>query len=179
MVSMRNASILLVGLMLAACGGEQHQDLKDWIRESTKDLGGNVSPLPQIKPFPVVAYESVDLVDPFRASKIEPEKKSGGGGGGIKPDLDRRKEPLENYALEGLKMVGTLMRGRTVHAIIQADKGLHQVKIGNYMGQNYGIITAISESEVLLKELVEDANGDWIERTSSLQLQEKQQEAKK
>ncbi len=178
MVSMRKASILLVGLTLAACGGEQHQDLKEWMRESTKDLAGKVPPLPQIKPFPVVAYETVDLVDPFKPSKVEPEKKSGGGGG-TRPDLDRRKEPLENYALESLKMVGTLVRGRAVNAIIQADKGLHQVKVGNYMGQNYGIITAISESEVMLKELVEDANGDWIERTSSLQLQEKQQEAKK
>jgi type IV pilus assembly protein PilP len=93
--------------------------------------------------------------------------------------VDRRKEPLEAFPLETLKMVGTLVKGKATHAIVQADKGLHQVRVGNYMGQNYGIITNISENEVLLKELVEDANGDWTERASSLQLQEKQQEVKK
>lgn len=176
---MAKAGIVTLCLTLAACGGEPHQDLKDWMREATKDMKGKVLPLPEIKPFPVVAYDAGSLVDPFRPSKVEPEKKVGGGGGGVKPDLDRRKEPLEAFPLESLKMVGTLMKGKTVHAIVQADKGLHQVNVGNYMGQNYGIITSISESEVVLKELVEDANGDWTERKSSLQLQEKQQEAKK
>jgi type IV pilus assembly protein PilP len=95
-------------------------------------------------------------------------------GGGIKPDLERRKEPLEAYPLESLKMVGTLMKGKMVHALVQADKTLHQVKIGNYMGQNFGIITDINDSEVKLKELVPDSLGDYAERTSTLQLQEKQ-----
>lgn len=175
---MRIVGIISLFLMLTACGGEQHQDLKEWMRDATKDFKGKVPPLPQIKAFPVVAYETGNLVDPFKLSKIEPEKKTGGGGG-PKPDPERRREPLEAYPLESLKMVGTLMRGKTAHAIIQADKALHQVKVGNYMGQNYGIITGISESEASLKELVEDANGDWTERISSLQLQEKPQEAKK
>mgnify|MGYP000880858758 FL=1 len=77
-------------------------------------------------------------------------------------------------------MVGVLIKGGQSHAIIAADKTLHQVHVGNYMGQNYGRVTAISESEVTLKELVEDANGEWVERVSTLQLQEQApQEAKK
>ena len=174
---MRRAAIFLACLGVAACGGEEHQDMRQWMKESTKDFKGKIPPLPAIKHFPPVAYEAADLVDPYNASKIEPERKAGGGG--IKPDLDRRKEPLEAYPLESLNMVGTLIRGKMVHALIQADKNLHQVKIGNYMGQNFGIITDISEDEVKLKELVPDSLGDYMERTSTLQLQEKQQEGRK
>ncbi|MBX3646805.1 MAG: pilus assembly protein PilP [Rhodocyclaceae bacterium] len=174
---MRRAAILMGCLMLAACGGEDHQDLRQWMKESTKDFKGKIPPLPEIKSFPTVAYEAGDLVEPYNASKIEPERKAGGGG--IKPDLDRRKEPLEAYPLESLKMVGTLTKGKMVHALVQADKNLHQVKIGNYMGQNFGIITDINETEVQLKELVPDSLGDYTERTSTLQLQEKQQEGRK
>lgn len=161
---MRRAAILLGCLMLAACGGEDHQDLRQWMKESTKDFKGKIPPLPEIKSFPTVAYEAGDLVEPYNASKIEPERKAGGGG--IKPDLDRRKEPLEAYPLESLKMVGTLTKGKMVHALVQADKNLHQVKIGNYMGQNFGIITDINETEVQLKELVPDSLGDYTDRKS-------------
>lgn len=170
---MRRTAIFLACLGLAACAGEEHQDLRQWMKESTKDFKGKIPPLPEIKTFPAVAYEASDLLDPYNPAKIEPERKAGGGG--IKPDLDRRKEPLEAYPLESLKMVGALMQGKMVHALIQADKNLHQVKIGNYMGQNFGIITEISETEVKLKELVPDSLGDYMERTSTLQLQEKQQ----
>ena len=174
---MRRFAIFMACLGLAACGGEEHQDLRQWMKESTKDFKGRIPPLPEIKQFPSVAYEAADLTDPYSAAKIEPERKLGGGG--IKPDLDRRKEPLESYPLESLKMVGTLMKGKMTHALIQADRNLHQVKIGNYMGQNFGIITDINETEVKLKELVPDSLGDYMERTSTLQLQEKQQEDKK
>lgn len=91
----------------------------------------------------------------------------------MRPNLDRRREPLEAYPLESLKMVGVLMQNKVVHALVQVDKSLYQVKVGNYMGQDFGVVTAISESEVTLRELVEDMNGDWVERTSSLLLQER------
>ncbi|MBA3904074.1 MAG: pilus assembly protein PilP [Rhodocyclaceae bacterium] len=173
----RTAAILIACLGLAACGGEEHQDLKQWMKEATKDLKGRVPPLPEIKPFPVIAYDAADLVDPFRPSRIEPEKKAGTGG--IQPDLNRRKEALEAYPLESLKMVGTIRKDKMVHALIQADRNVHQVKIGNYMGQNFGIVANITETEISLRELVPDSLGDYSERTSTLQLQEKQQEGKK
>ncbi len=147
--------------------------------ESTKDLKGKVSALPEIKPFPVVAYESASLVSPFAASRIEPDKRANATGVGPRPDLNRRKEPLEAYPLESLKMVGSLMQGNSKQAIVQADKTVYQIKVGNYMGQNFGVVTNVTESEVTLKELVEDANGDWSERTSKLMLQERPQETKR
>ncbi|MEZ5615618.1 MAG: pilus assembly protein PilP [Rhodocyclaceae bacterium] len=174
---MRRSILFLACLGLAACGGEEHQDVRQWMKESTKDFKGRIPPLPAIKLFPAVAYESTDLLDPYNVAKIEPERKAGGGG--IRPDLDRRKEPLEAYPLESLSMVGTLIKGKMVHALVQADKNLHQVKIGNYMGQNFGIITDIDETEITLKELVPDSLGDYTERTSTLQLQEQQQEGRK
>lgn len=174
---MRRAAIVLACLGLAGCGGEEHQDLRQWMKESTKDFKGKVPPLPGIKSFQTVAFESTDQLDPFNSAKIEPEKKSGSGG--LKPDFERRKEPLEAYPLESLKMVGILVKGKMTHALVQADKTLHQVKIGNYMGQNFGIITEIDETEIRLKELVPDSLGDYAERTSTLQLQDKQLEGKK
>lgn len=140
------------------------------MHEATKDMKGNVPPLPKIKAFSEVAYDVGSRVDPFAASKIEPERKSRG----MRPDTDRPREPLEAYPLESLRMVGTLFKQNKVHALIQADRTLHQVRVGTHVGQNFGVITRITETEVALKELVEDANGDWAERTSTLQLQEKQ-----
>ncbi len=174
---MKRAAVVLAVLALAACGGEEHEDLRQWMKESSKDFRGRIPPLPQIKSFPPVAYSAGDLLEPFNAAKIEPERKAGGGA--LKPDFDRRREPLESYPIESLRMVGIIMKGKMVHALILADKNLHQVKIGNYMGQNFGIITDVSETEVKLKELVPDSLGDYTERTSTLQLQERQQEGAK
>lgn len=173
---MRILAVTLLTCLLAGCGGGEHEDLKQWMKESTRDLKAKVPPLPEIKPFPVVAYEGTELTDPFNPRKIEPEKKGGGGAG---PDVNRRREPLEAYPLESLRMVGALHNAKGVNAVVQADRAYHQVRVGNYLGQNFGVVTRISESEVTLKELVQDSAGDWTERTSTLQLQEKQQEARK
>ncbi len=175
---MKRLALTVIACALAACGSGEHADLKQWMKESTKDLKGTIPPLPEIKPFPLIAYEAGEVVDPFNPRKIEPTKKAGGGGG-AQPDLNRRREPLESYPLESLNMVGTLAKRSAVHAIVAADATYHQVKVGNYMGQNFGVVTNISDTEVTLKELVQDAAGDWTERTSTLQLQEKQQEARK
>ncbi len=171
---MKKLIAVLACVGLSACGSDEHQDLKQWMAESTKDFKGKVPPLPEIRPYPVVGYDAVGLVEPFQASKIEPERKAGKGGG-IQPDLNRRKEPLEAYPLESLKMVGTIVKGKSVNALIQADKNVYQVKVGNYMGQSFGVITGINEAELTLKELVPDSLGDYAERTSTLQLQEKQE----
>ncbi|WP_374511965.1 pilus assembly protein PilP [Niveibacterium sp.] len=160
----------LVVLLLAGCSGEEHSGVKQWMAESSRDLRGRVPPLPTIKTFPVVAYEAGALVDPFRPSKLDAAK--GGGNGGVRPDMNRRREPLEAFPLESLRMVGTLtMKGKPL-AIINADRTLYQVGVGNYMGQNFGVITQVTEGEVTLKELIEDTNGDWVERVNTLQLQE-------
>ncbi|MGE5469095.1 MAG: pilus assembly protein PilP [Ignavibacteria bacterium] len=166
--------IAAVPLLLAACGGEEHSDIKQWMREATKDLRGHVPPLPEVKPFPVVSYEPGDLPDPFRPSKIEPEKRAGGGG--KKPDLDRRKEELERYPLDAIKFVGLIRDAKLLYAIVTADKRIYRVKIGNYMGQDFGMVTdiktspALDEGKLVLRELVQDPSGDWVERESVLEM---------
>ena len=156
-----------VALALAACGGESHQDLRTWMADQGKGARGKLDPLPQIKPYDPFAYNAFDLPDPFRPRKIEPTK----GASKLAPDLTRRKEPLEAYPLESLAMVGTLERNKTVFALVRTpDRDVYQVRAGNYLGQSYGVITGIGDSEIKLKELIQDGAGDWTERTSTLQL---------
>ena len=167
---MRLFPVLACCLFLAACAdGGGHEDLREWMSEASKNLKGRVKPLPLVKPYEPVAYDAGNLMDPFKPSKITPEKRQGGGG--TQPDFDRPREPLEAYPLESLKYVGVMERKKQSYAIILVDGALYQVRTGNYLGQNFGVITQINETEVVLKELVQDAAGDWIERTSSLQLQ--------
>jgi type IV pilus assembly protein PilP len=160
--------VLLLALGLGACGSE-FQDLKQFVDESGQGLRGRVETLPQVKPYEPMAYEAFDLADPFAPRKIEPEKTAAAGG--VLPNLDRRKEALEAYPLESLKMVGTLEQGPQRWALIKTpDNNLYRVRNGNYMGQNFGVVAMISETSITLKELIQDTNGSWSERTSALQL---------
>jgi type IV pilus assembly protein PilP len=160
--------LLLASALLAACGGESHQDLRAWMADQGKSAKGKLDPLPQMTPYEPFAYNAFDLPDPFKPRKIEPSKVSK-----LSPDLGRRKEPLEAYPLESLNMVGTLEKERLLYAIVRTpEKDLYQVRAGNYLGQNFGVITGITENEIKLKELVQDGAGDWTERSSTLQLQQ-------
>ena len=155
--------------MLGGCSSEI-DDLKQFVRESDKSLPRKIEPLPAVKPFEPFAYEGFDLPDPFKPRKLSAPKE--GAGGGIAPDLNRRKEPLEAFPLEQLKMVGTLSQGKDTYALVRADKTLYRVKKGNYMGQNFGLIMDVTDSEIKLKEIVQDSAGDWAERQSVLPLLE-------
>jgi type IV pilus assembly protein PilP len=170
---MRTLVVLALSGLLVGCTGGGQEDLQAWMNEQAKGMRGGVQKLPEIKPFPVVAYAGEQVDDPFRKGRMEPERRAGGSS--LQPDMDRRREPLESFPLESLRMVGVLMQGPNTHALVRADKTLHQVKVGNYMGQNFGVVTGITESEVKLRELVEDAYGDWVERNSTLTLQERQE----
>jgi len=172
------AAAAIALMLLAACGGEEHGDLRKWVKEQESLPHGKVPPLPQVKPYEPFEYTSADLIDPFKARKIEPPK--GAAAGGIAPDLNRRREPLEAYPLEGLRMVGTLEQGKQMFALIRApDNTLYRVKAGNYLGQNFGRIVAISEASVKLKEIVQDSGGNWEEKEQVLLLQEEGSEARK
>lgn len=173
---MRKCLLLVSCLLIGGCADDQ-ENIQAWMSEQAAGMRGTVKPLPEIKPFPVVEYEASLVVEPFRSTRIEPERKTGGGGG-LRPDPDRRREPLEAYPLESLRMVGVLSKDKVSQALIQADKSLYRVKVGNYLGQDYGVITAVTDTSVELRELVEDLNGDWVERTSSLRLQERQEAGK-
>jgi len=156
-------------LALAGCSSEM-DELKQFVRESEKGLPRRIEPLPPVKPFEPFTYEGFDLPDPFKPRKLTDRKD--GGGGGLAPDLNRRKEPLEAFPLEQLKMVGTLSQNKETYALVKADKTLYRVKKGNYMGQNFGLITDVSDTEIKLKEIVQDSAGDWAERQSILPLLE-------
>ncbi len=88
-------------------------------------------------------------------------------------ELNRRKEPLEAFPLDSMRMVGSLTKNGQPYALLKVDNLLYQVKVGDYLGQNYGRITRIAETDIALREIVQDAAGEWIERAGSLQLQEK------
>lgn len=161
--------------LLAACGGDEFGDLKQELNDLTRDVRGKVAPLPVVKPYEPTPYEAFELADPFGPAKIEIAVRSGAaaGAGKLKPDESRVKEPLEAFALENLRMVGTLTQAKQNYALVRADASLYRVRVGNYMGQNFGLITGITETEIKLRELVQDGAGDWTERESSLQLQER------
>jgi type IV pilus assembly protein PilP len=157
-------------LVLASCGEGEFSDLKQFVDQSGQDLRGRVDALPQVKAYEPMTYNAFDLPDPFRPRKIEPEK---GSGNGPSPDLNRRKEALEGYPLESLKMVGTLERANQRWALIKTpDNNLYRVRKGNYLGQNFGVIAMITDASINLKELIQDTTGSWSERTSNLQLLE-------
>lgn len=162
---------MLICLGLASCGGESYSDLRQFVKESENLPHGRIPPLPDVKPYEPFTYDAYNLVDPFKPRKIEPPKTLAGGG--IQPDLVRRKEPLEAYPLENLRMVGTLQQSKATYALVKSpDNNLFRVKSGNYLGQNFGLITEISESTIKLKEIVQDSGGDWTERVSTLTLAE-------
>lgn len=167
---MKRGLMLFCALVLSGCADEQ-DDIQSWMDQESSTMKGVVKPLPEIKVFTPVSYAAADLVDPFSPGRIEPVKKSDGSGG---PPPNWIQEPLEAYPLESLEMVGMLAQNGAKHALIRVGKSLYQVKVGNHMGQNYGVITSIDETEVTLKEIVQDMSGDWVERTSTLLLQERQ-----
>lgn len=164
---------LVVAALVAGCSSGEQEELRQWMKAETQDFRGKIPPLPQVKPYEPVPYDAAGLIDPFRPAKMIAEQKQGGGGG-VQPDMNRPREPLESYPLESIKYVGSLTKNRQTHGIVMVDGALHQVRAGSYMGQNFGIITKITETEMSLRELVQDPAGDWVERTSTLLLQAKE-----
>ncbi len=175
---MRKTLLSLLGcLALISCSGERYSDLKQFVKDSDNLPRGHIPPLPEVKPYEPFTYDAFNLTDPFKPRKIEPPKATAGGG--LQPDFNRRREPLESYPLENLKMVGTLQQKKNIYGLVKTpDNNLFRVKAGNYMGQNFGRITAISESTIQLKEIVQDSGGSWEEKEQALLLQDEQETKK-
>lgn len=159
-------------LALAGCGGDEFQDLRDFVKNAGADMRGKVEPPPEIKPYEPFSYDnSAAIQDPFKPRKADPKNASRAGIN--QPNLDRPKEALEEFPLESLRMVGYLQQGNVGYAVIRSSDGkLHRVKTGNYVGLNFGQILSVSDAEIKIKEMVQDSAGDWAERESSLQLVE-------
>jgi len=163
---------VLASIFLGACASEPYEDLRQFVKESDNLPRGRIEPLPEVKPYEPVAYNAFDLSDPFKPRKMDQPKPTGG----IAPDMNRRREALEAFPLDNLRMVGTLEQGKLVFALIRTpDNSLHRVKPGNYMGQNFGFVTQVTDSSVTLKEVIQDGTSDWTERVSVLQLMEEEQ----
>jgi type IV pilus assembly protein PilP len=171
----RKKLLFLAALALAACGGDEHGDMKQELNQLTKDFRGRVEPLPQVKPYEPVPYTAEGQVDPFRPERIDVAQQRispTASSSRIEKERDRPKEPLEAFPLESIQMLGTITQANEVFALVKAGPNLYRVKKGNYMGQNFGVVTGIDESQISLKELIQDSGGEWVERNSALQLVE-------
>jgi len=162
-------TLLIAGVLVAIAGCTRGDaDLRDWVAREKSQKGSPIAPLPVLKTFETFEYTDQGLRDPFAPSLEELPANSG-------PQPDKHpKEPLEAYALDSLKMVGSLGAGATIEGLIKDTEGtVHRVHRGNYMGQNNGKIVAISETKVDLVELIPNGTGGWMERHASIALPEK------
>jgi len=161
--------ILVLSAGLAACGGDM-DDLDQFINEVKARPGGRIDPLPEITPYEIFTYraDKEGIRSPFVP---DTPQAVGNAAGGTRPDPDRSREYLEGFPLDTLGMVGTLHIGETMYGLVQTSDGLiHRVVPGNYMGQNDGRITGISESEITLVEIISDGIGGYIERDAAISL---------
>jgi type IV pilus assembly protein PilP len=165
---------VVIAALLAACGAD-NEELQQWMEQQRREVKPNVQPLAPPKKFDPEPYAGGDKVDPFSSQKLTVALKQEARQPNslLAAELNRRKEPLEAYPLDSMAMVGSVVKNGRQYALLKVDNLLYQVKVGDHLGQNYGRITDIGETEVTLREIVQDAAGEWIERNTTLQLQEK------
>lgn|SRR4051812_38192394 len=170
---------LVAAAALSACDGSDSEEITKWMDQQKAITKPKVDPIPEPKQFKPEAYSQESQVEPFSNQKLamalkrESQQQGTASAALMAPELSRRKEALEAYPLDSMAMVGSLMKQGQPVALVKVDNLLYQVRPGNYLGQNYGKITKVGESEVVLRELVQDAAGEWVERIATLQLQEK------
>jgi type IV pilus assembly protein PilP len=168
------AACLLVATLLQGCVDDQ-DELQQWMEQQKREVKPSVEPLSAPKKFIPQAYVAINGVEPFSTQKLTVALKQEARQPNslLASEVNRRKEPLEAYPIDSMSMVGSVVRGGHPYALLRVDNLLYQVKPGDYLGQNYGKITKISETDVAFREIVQDAAGEWIERMSALQLQER------
>lgn len=167
--------VMCVGL--TACQSSEQEDLQEWMAQQRAQVKPTVPPITEPKKFIPQAYTQSSLAEPFDSSKLTQalrrDSSQPSTSGLIAPELARRKESLESFPLDAMAMVGSMNKNGQMVALVSVDKLLYQVRTGNYLGLNYGRVTRIGETEVVLREIVQDAAGEWIERAATLELQEK------
>lgn len=177
---MKEIALMIAGIGLSllnvGCGDARQDDLRRWMVEQRVQIKPTVPPINEPKRFVPQAYTEGALFDPFNIQKLTQalrrDNTQSVNSALISPELSRRKESLEAYPLDTMAMVGSLNRGNTRVALVRADKLLYQVRVGNHLGLNYGRVTDVGETQLTLREIVQDAAGEWIERLATLQLQE-------
>lgn len=178
--AMKNSRLLrvaaLCGALIALAGCTRGMsDLRDWVAKEKMKKGAPIDPLPVIRTFETFEYTDQGERDPFSPSLAETQPAATSPNAtGPRPDENRVKQPLEMFALDSLKMVGTVGTGDNIEVLIKDPTGvIHRVHKNEYMGQNYGRITAVSDDHVDLVELISNGNGGWMERPASIALGEK------
>lgn len=170
---------LTAAAALTACGSSDNEEITKWMADQRAATKPHVTPIPEPKKFTPESYTQEAVVEPFSNQKLvmalrkDSQQAGTASAALLAPELNRRKEPLEAYPLDAMQMVGSLTKQGQPVALIKVDNLIYQAKPGNYLGQNYGRITKVGENEVVLRELVQDAAGEWVERVATLQLQEK------
>jgi type IV pilus assembly protein PilP len=164
---LRLAALLAVALSLVACSGDM-TDLEQWVATEKARPGGRIDELPTVEPYASYTYSSVNERSPFVP---EQRVRQAASSSGPKPDSNRNPEFLESFPLDTLRMVGSLQNGGNTYALVQASDGLiHRVQPGNYVGENDGRITAITDSEILITEIVPDGLGGYLERPAAIKI---------
>jgi type IV pilus assembly protein PilP len=165
-------------LLITACGASKDEDIRQWMVEERNQTRPKVLPIPAPKQFKPEAYSNGSAIEPFSNQKLTQALKrdssqATSNGALVAPELARRKEPLEAFPLDAMTFVGSIVKAGQPIVLLKVDNLLYQVKPGNYLGLNYGKVVKITEAEITLREIVQDAVGEWIERVATLQLQEK------
>lgn len=168
----------LAAFTLAACGPSGQEEMQAWMARQRASLHPRIEPITEPRPFEPQAYTQAGAIDPFSPQKLalalrRDANLAAATSALVAPEIKRRKEPLEGYPLDAMSMVGSLIKQGRPIALIKVDNQLHQVAVGQYLGQNYGRIQRVTEHEVRIRELVQDPSGTWVERPATLQLQER------
>lgn len=171
--------ILALGLLLGACSNTEQEELQQWMAQQRAQARPRITPIEEPKKFQPQTYAVDAGADPFESAKLTQALRrdavqQGGQAGLMQSELNRRKEPLEAMPLDAMAMVGSLQKQGQPTALVKVDRLLYQVRVGNYLGQNYGKIIRITENSIQLREIIQDVTGEWIERNTELVLQETQ-----
>lgn len=160
---------LLMSALVSACGGDM-RDLERYVAEVKGRKSTEIEPIPQPKQYEAYAYVPAGRRDPFVRPEAEAPRDPVTSNG-LRPNLRRNREPLEEYPLDGLRMVGTVHFDNRTYALVRAPDGIvHRVSRGNHMGQNYGEVVAIDEGQIQLSEIVPDGFGGWNQRPAVISL---------
>jgi type IV pilus assembly protein PilP len=178
MIHRRAGALAALIALLSGCTSSGEDELQQWMTDQRNQTKPKIQPIPEPKKFTPQAYTQEAATDPFSNQKLtealkRDSKQASANAELVAPELTRRKEPLESFPLDTMSMVGSLVKQGQPVALVKVDNLLYQVRPGNYLGQNYGKITQVGETEVTLREIVQDAGGEWIERIAKLQLQER------
>lgn len=173
-------ALLATAGFLAGCGDGGVGETRAWMQEVEQRTVSKVKPLPEPKTFQPHGYEPRDALDPFDPDKLlgELARMAQADPTANQPDMTRPKEPLENYPLDTMRMVGTMQKGGITYALLQIERALYRIRPGQRLGQNYGRVTRVSDDAIEIRETVQDATGDWVERMTQIELQHNQESSK-